>query len=63
MKHALIRHKSFSAACAGMKLCFQLAAMLFILALLVFYISRLTPGDPLQSFYGDAVQSYDPGTA
>ncbi len=57
MKHALIRHKSFSAACAGMKLCFQLAAMLLVLGLLFFYISRLTPGDPLQSFYGDAVQS------
>lgn len=52
MKHALIRHKSFSAACAGMKLCFQLAAMLFILALLVFYISRLTPETLCSLFTG-----------
>ncbi len=34
-----------------------LLGMLFLLALVVFYVSRLTPGDPLQSFYGDAMQS------
>lgn len=32
-------------------------AALLALSLAVFYISRLTPGDPLQSYYGDAVQS------
>lgn len=31
--------------------------MLFVLSFVVFYISRLAPGDPLQSFYNDAVQS------
>ena len=39
-----------------------LVLMLLALSLAVFYISRLTPGDPLQSYYGDAVgdplQSY-----
>lgn len=35
--------------------------MLFILSIVVFYISRLTPGDPLQSFYGDAIQSMTSG--
>ena len=34
--------------------------MLFALSVVVFYVSRLTPGDPLQSFYGDARQ---PATA
>ena len=34
-----------------------LVLMLLALSLAVFYISRLTPGDPLQSYYGDAVQS------
>lgn len=57
MKHALIRNKGFSLAYAGLKLFSQLAFMLFILAIIVFYVSRLSPGDPLQSFYGDAVQS------
>ena len=32
-------------------------ALMFLLSLIVFYVSRLTPGDPLQSFYGDAMQS------
>ena len=32
-------------------------AMMFLLSLIVFYVSRLPPGDPLQSFYGDAMQS------
>lgn len=57
MKHALIRNKAFSLSYTGLKLFFQLASMLFILAVIVFYVARLTPGDPLQSFYGDAVQS------
>lgn len=57
MKHALIRNKAFSFTYTGLKFLFQLVFMLFILAVIVFYVSRLTPGDPLQSFYGDAVQS------
>ena len=28
-----------------------------MLSIIVFYIARLAPGDPLQSFYGDAVES------
>ena len=31
--------------------------MLLILSIVIFFISRMTPGDPLQSFYGDATQS------
>ena len=34
--------------------------MMFCLSVLVFYLSRMAPGDPLQSFYGDAVQSMSP---
>lgn len=34
----------------------QLLATLVILSLVVFFVSRLTPGDPLRSFYGDAVE-------
>lgn len=34
-----------------------LLMMLLVLSLVVFYISRMAPGDPLQSFYGDAMQS------
>ncbi|PKM78368.1 MAG: peptide ABC transporter permease [Firmicutes bacterium HGW-Firmicutes-15] len=30
---------------------------MFILSVGVFYLARLAPGDPLQSFYGDAVES------
>ena len=35
-------------------------AMMFLLSLIVFYVSRLTPGDPLQSFYGDEPLSITP---
>lgn len=31
--------------------------MMALLSVVVFYVSRLTPGDPLQSFYGDAMAS------
>ncbi len=34
-----------------------LLVMLFLLSVIVFYVSRHTPGDPLQSFYGDATQT------
>ena len=30
---------------------------MFLLSIVVFYMARLAPGDPLQSFYGDAVES------
>lgn len=30
---------------------------MFLLSIAVFYLARLAPGDPLQSFYGDAVES------
>ena len=33
------------------------ALLMLILSLGVFYLSRLAPGDPLQSFYGDAIES------
>jgi peptide/nickel transport system permease protein len=34
-----------------------LAVMLLFLSMIVFYVSRLAPGDPLQAFYGDATQT------
>ncbi len=30
---------------------------MFLLSVIVFYFARLAPGDPLQSFYGDSVES------
>ena len=30
---------------------------MFLLSILVFYLARQAPGDPLQSFYGDAMES------
>lgn len=33
---------------------------IFILSLVVFYIARLAPGDPLVSYYGDRVESMSP---
>lgn len=30
---------------------------MFLLSIFVFYFARLAPGDPLQSFYGDAIES------
>ena len=35
-------------------------ASIFLLSFLVFYISRLTPGDPLVSYYGDRVEKMSP---
>ena len=32
----------------------------FILSLAVFYISRLAPGDPLMSYYGERVEKMSP---
>lgn len=34
---------------------------MFILSVVVFYFARLAPGDPLQSYYGDAVESMTKG--
>ena len=34
----------------------QLALTLFALSLLVFYMARLAPGDPLRSYYGESVE-------
>jgi peptide/nickel transport system permease protein len=31
--------------------------LMFLLSIIVFYLSRLTPGDPLEAFYGNATQS------
>lgn len=36
---------------------FNFVTAFFFLSVLVFYIARLAPGDPLQSFYGDAMES------
>lgn len=33
----------------------------FVLSLAVFYVSRLAPGDPLVSYYGDRVEKMSPG--
>ena len=35
---------------------FQCIIAIFILSVVVFYMSRLAPGDPLQSYYGNAVE-------
>lgn len=34
----------------------QLVLCMFLLSVMVFFIARLVPGDPLQSFYGDALE-------
>lgn len=31
-----------------------LAVVMFLLSVVVFWLARLAPGDPLQSFYGDS---------
>ena len=41
------------------KLLFFLASV-FLLSVAVFYISRLAPGDPLVSYYGDRVEKMSP---
>lgn len=33
---------------------------MFLLSIIVFYIARIAPGDPLQSFYGDAMDTMTP---
>ena len=38
----------------------QLVLSLLVLSLLVFFISRLAPGDPLRAYYGEAVERMSP---
>ena len=47
-----LKHKLFSA----FKKLFQVLLTLFLLSLVVFYMSRLAPGDPLRSYYGESVE-------
>lgn len=39
-----------------LKKLFQCIIAIFILSIVVFYMSRLSPGDPLESYYGNAVE-------
>lgn len=39
-----------------MRRVFELIFVLFLLSLVLFYLARLAPGDPLQSFYGDSLE-------
>ncbi len=34
--------------------------IMFLLSIVVFYFARLAPGDPLESFYGDRVETMTP---
>ena len=50
-------HKPFKAwGIPILKKTIQLVVTLFLLSLAVFYISRLAPGDPLRSYYGESVE-------
>lgn len=49
MKHRSLYKKIF-------KRLVLLVVVMFILSAAVFYMARLAPGDPLQSFYGDALE-------
>ncbi len=42
------------------KKCLVFVFSIFVLSLAVFYISRLAPGDPLVSYYGDRVEKMSP---
>ena len=52
------RTSSLFAYWAGRVLMF--AASVFVLSVVVFYVSRLAPGDPLVSYYGDRVEKMSP---
>ncbi len=39
-----------------LKKVFQFIAVMFILSIIVFYMARLSPGDPLRSYYGEGVE-------
>ena len=45
----------------GKKLLVLLLSVL-VLSVVVFYVSRLAPGDPLVSYYGDRVEKMSPET-
>ena len=50
-------HKPFKAwGIPILKKTIQLVVTLFLLSLAVFYISRMAPGDPLRSYYGESVE-------
>lgn len=51
--------KNFLLYCGKKVLIFMISV--FVLSLVVFYISRLAPGDPLVSYYGDRVEKMSPG--
>ena len=38
-----------------------LAVVMFLLSVVVFWLARLAPGDPLQSFYGDSLEMMTSG--
>ena len=39
-----------------MKKAVQLLLSLIVLSLIVFFVSRLAPGDPLRAYYGESVE-------
>ena len=45
-----------SRGCYLLKKTGQLLLTLFILSLIVFFISRLAPGEPLKAYYGESVE-------
>ena len=34
----------------------QLILTLFVLSLIVFFVSRIAPGDPMKAYYGEAIE-------
>ncbi len=36
--------------------CFFFLLVMFVLSIVLFFLARMAPGDPLQSFYGDALE-------
>lgn len=54
-----MKHKKNIPLYLGKKILIFLASV-FVLSLAVFYISRLAPGDPLVSYYGDRVEKMSP---
>lgn len=40
--------------------CIGFILIMFLLSIVVFYFARLAPGDPLESFYGDRVETMTP---
>lgn len=53
-----MRKKNILLYCGKKVLIFMISV--FVLSLAVFYISRLAPGDPLVSYYGDRVEKMSP---